>query len=174
MQIPFKPLNQIHDEGGNSKFTSCFLLYFDNLLWNHFSEFWVSCFLNSCFIFVIWIGKSYFILVKQVLYELCFCLFVYVGKEVAKIFTQVSVTKREAEIKLDHNDFEERKQINKRKKLILEGKDPDEEERRKVEEQKQRRKTFKRYEKNKFKQRRKEIKKFVEENSVKKIDTVKS
>lgn len=98
----------------------------------------------------------------------------YLGKEVAKIFTQVSVTKREAEIKLDQNDFEERKQINKRKKLILEGKDPDEEERRKVEEQKQRRKTFKRFEKNKFKQRRKEIKKFVEENSVKKIDTVKS
>lgn len=103
-----------------------------------------------------------------------FCLFVYLGKEVAKIFTQVSVTKREAEIKLDQNDFEERKQINKRKKLILEGKDPDEEERRKVEEQKQRRKTFKRFEKNKFKQRRKEIKKFVDENSVKKIDTVKS
>lgn len=95
-----------------------------------------------------------------------FFWFVNLGKEVAKIFTQVSVTKREAEIKLDHNDFEERKQINKRKKLILEGKDPDEEERRKVEEQKQRRKTFKRFEKNKFKQRRKEIKKFVEENSV--------
>ncbi|XP_068082762.1 probable ATP-dependent RNA helicase DDX49 [Anabrus simplex] len=50
------------------------------------------------------------------------------GKEVAKIFTQVSVTKREAEIKLDETDFYERKKINKRKKLILEGKDPDEEE----------------------------------------------
>ncbi|XP_049836380.1 probable ATP-dependent RNA helicase DDX49 isoform X1 [Schistocerca gregaria] len=49
-------------------------------------------------------------------------------KEVAKIFTQVSVTKREAEIKLDETDFYERKMINKRKKLILEGKDPDEEE----------------------------------------------
>lgn len=122
---------------------------------------------------MIWAGKSYFIFFFNK-YQLCFCLFVYLGKEVAKIFTQVSVTKREAEIKLDQNDFEERKQINKRKKLILEGKDPDEEERRKVEEQKQRRKTFKRFEKNKFKQRRKEIKKFVEENSVNKIDTVKS
>lgn len=48
-------------------------------------------------------------------------------KEVAKIVTQVSVTKREAEIKLDEADFYEKKQINKRKKLILEGKDPDEE-----------------------------------------------
>lgn len=49
-------------------------------------------------------------------------------KEVAKIVTQVSVTKREAEIKLDETDYFERKAINKRKKLILEGKDPDEEE----------------------------------------------
>lgn len=50
------------------------------------------------------------------------------GKEVAKIVTQVSVTKREAEIKLDETDYFERKAINKRKRLILEGKDPDEEE----------------------------------------------
>lgn len=42
------------------------------------------------------------------------------------IFTQISVTKREAEIRLDETDFNERKMINKRKKLILEGKDPDE------------------------------------------------
>ncbi|XP_026287575.1 probable ATP-dependent RNA helicase DDX49 [Frankliniella occidentalis] len=49
-------------------------------------------------------------------------------KEVAKIVTQVSVTKREAGIKLDETDFYEKKAINKRKKLILEGKDPDEEE----------------------------------------------
>lgn len=32
---------------------------------------------------------------------------------------------REAEIKLDETDFEERKLINKRKNLILQGKDPD-------------------------------------------------
>ncbi|XP_046626525.1 probable ATP-dependent RNA helicase DDX49 [Neodiprion virginianus] len=49
-------------------------------------------------------------------------------KEVVTIFTQISVTKREAEIKLDETDFYEKKLINKRKKLILEGKDPDEEE----------------------------------------------
>ncbi|XP_015605481.1 probable ATP-dependent RNA helicase DDX49 [Cephus cinctus] len=49
-------------------------------------------------------------------------------KEIVTIFTQISVTKREAEIKLDETDFYERKMINKRKKLIMEGKDPDEEE----------------------------------------------
>jgi len=36
------------------------------------------------------------------------------------------VAKREAEIKLDETDFYEKKMINKRKKLILEGQDPDE------------------------------------------------
>lgn len=40
--------------------------------------------------------------------------------------TQISVAKREAEIRLDETDFYEKKLINKRKKLILEGKDPDE------------------------------------------------
>jgi len=44
---------------------------------------------------------------------------------VAKILTQVHVTKREAQIKLDETDFDERRLINKRKKLINEGKDPD-------------------------------------------------
>jgi ATP-dependent RNA helicase DDX49/DBP8 len=39
---------------------------------------------------------------------------------------QVSVTRREAEIKLDETNFYEKKLINKRKNLILEGKDPDE------------------------------------------------
>lgn len=47
-------------------------------------------------------------------------------KEVVTILTQVSVTKREAEIKLDEANFYEKKMINKRKKLLLEGKDPDE------------------------------------------------
>lgn len=46
------------------------------------------------------------------------------GKEVARIFTQVSVTKREAEIKLDETNFYEKKETNKIKKLIMEGKDP--------------------------------------------------
>nr|XP_003701463.1 PREDICTED: probable ATP-dependent RNA helicase DDX49 [Megachile rotundata] len=46
--------------------------------------------------------------------------------EIIKILTQISVAKREAEMKLDETDFYEKKRINKRKKLILEGKDPDE------------------------------------------------
>ncbi|KDR13848.1 probable ATP-dependent RNA helicase DDX49 isoform X2 [Zootermopsis nevadensis] len=52
--------------------------------------------------------------------------YVVEDKEVMKILTQVSVTRREAEIKLDETNFYEKKLINKRKNLILEGKDPDE------------------------------------------------
>lgn len=52
----------------------------------------------------------------------------FLDKEVGKIFTQISVTKGEAYIKLDEQDFYEKKMINKRKKWILEGLDPDEEE----------------------------------------------
>lgn len=47
-------------------------------------------------------------------------------KEIVTILTQISVAKREAEMMLDETDFYEKKIINKRKKLILEGKDPDE------------------------------------------------
>ncbi|KAH3840390.1 hypothetical protein DPMN_113838 [Dreissena polymorpha] len=50
-------------------------------------------------------------------------------KEMMKILTEVAVARREAEIKLDERDFGEQKEINKRKKLIQDGKDPDEEER---------------------------------------------
>lgn len=39
---------------------------------------------------------------------------------------QVSVTRREAELKLDESEFDSRKMINKRKKLILAGKSPEE------------------------------------------------
>jgi len=49
-------------------------------------------------------------------------------KEITKIVTEVSVAKREAEIKLDEQDFGEQKVINKRKRLILEGKNPDSDE----------------------------------------------
>ncbi|XP_068175157.1 probable ATP-dependent RNA helicase DDX49 [Antennarius striatus] len=56
-----------------------------------------------------------------------------VEKEVLKILTQVNVTRRECEIKLDATDFDEKKEINKRKQLILEGKDPDLEAKRKAE-----------------------------------------
>ncbi|XP_076444302.1 putative ATP-dependent RNA helicase DDX49 [Babylonia areolata] len=59
-------------------------------------------------------------------------------KEVLEIFAEVAVCRREAEIKLDEQDFGEQKRINKRKKLIMEGKDPEEEE---EEQQKKRRKT---------------------------------
>lgn len=57
---------------------------------------------------------------------LFFKLLYFADKEVMKILTQVSVTRREAEIKLDESNFYEKKLINKRKDLILEGKDPDE------------------------------------------------
>uniref|UniRef100_A0A8B9GVY7 RNA helicase n=1 Tax=Astyanax mexicanus TaxID=7994 RepID=A0A8B9GVY7_ASTMX len=54
-------------------------------------------------------------------------------KEVLKILTQVNVTRRQCEIKLESTDFGEKKEINKKKKMILEGKDPDFEEKRKNE-----------------------------------------
>ncbi|XP_055077545.1 probable ATP-dependent RNA helicase DDX49 [Periophthalmus magnuspinnatus] len=54
-------------------------------------------------------------------------------KEVNKILTQVNVTRRQCEIKLEASDFDEKKEINKRKQLILEGKDPDLEAKRKAE-----------------------------------------
>lgn len=44
---------------------------------------------------------------------------------VERIFMQVNVTRRESEIKLDNNDFDERTQNYRRKQWILEGKDPD-------------------------------------------------
>ncbi|XP_066983655.1 probable ATP-dependent RNA helicase DDX49 isoform X1 [Macrobrachium rosenbergii] len=47
---------------------------------------------------------------------------------VKKILKQVNVTKRAQEIKLDQTDFDERRNINKRKRMIMEGRDPDEEE----------------------------------------------
>ncbi|KAM9761413.1 putative ATP-dependent RNA helicase DDX49 [Menidia menidia] len=54
-------------------------------------------------------------------------------KEVLKILTQVNVTRRECEIRLESSDFDEKKEINKRKQLILEGKDPEMEAKRKAE-----------------------------------------
>lgn len=54
-------------------------------------------------------------------------------KEVLKILTQVNVTRRKCEIKLESTDFDEKKEINKRKQMILEGKDPDLEAKRKAE-----------------------------------------
>uniref|UniRef100_A0A183EWH5 Helicase C-terminal domain-containing protein n=1 Tax=Gongylonema pulchrum TaxID=637853 RepID=A0A183EWH5_9BILA len=47
-------------------------------------------------------------------------------KKVSQYVTQVLVTKREAEIKLDRQNFGERKAINKRKEMLMAGIDPDE------------------------------------------------
>jgi len=44
---------------------------------------------------------------------------------VAEILVQVNSTLREADIELGEQDWDERKNINKRKKIILDGKDPD-------------------------------------------------
>ncbi|KAK7070808.1 putative ATP-dependent RNA helicase ddx49 [Halocaridina rubra] len=52
-------------------------------------------------------------------------------KMVQKIMKQVNVSKRAQEIKLEQTDFDERRNINKRKRLIMEGRDPDEEEEKK-------------------------------------------
>ena len=41
---------------------------------------------------------------------------------------QVNVTRREQELKLEGLDFEEKKKTNRRKRLIMEGKNPDAEE----------------------------------------------
>ncbi|GAB5567951.1 probable ATP-dependent RNA helicase DDX49 [Prionailurus iriomotensis] len=53
--------------------------------------------------------------------------------KVLQILTQVNVVRRECEIKLEAANFDEKKEINKRKQLILEGKDPDLEAKRKAE-----------------------------------------
>ncbi|XP_063433312.1 probable ATP-dependent RNA helicase DDX49 [Mytilus trossulus] len=52
-------------------------------------------------------------------------------KEVMKILVEVATSKREAQIRLDERDFGEQKEINKRKRMILEGKDPEKEEQKK-------------------------------------------
>ncbi|XP_071434291.1 probable ATP-dependent RNA helicase DDX49 isoform X2 [Pithys albifrons albifrons] len=54
-------------------------------------------------------------------------------QNVLNILTQVNVTRRECEIELEGMDFDEKKEINKRKQLILEGKDPELEAKRKAE-----------------------------------------
>ncbi|OWK12005.1 DDX49 [Cervus elaphus hippelaphus] len=53
--------------------------------------------------------------------------------QVLQILTQVNVVRRECEIKLEAANFDEKKEINKRKQMILEGKDPDLEAKRKAE-----------------------------------------
>jgi len=77
-------------------------------------------------------------------------------EEVALILTQVNVTLREAEIVLGEEDWDEKKNINKRKKLLIEGKDPDAEERKKQKMWKNRRKEA-RKEHNKRKSKKKTL-----------------
>lgn len=45
---------------------------------------------------------------------------------VERIFMQVSVSRREAELEMDNKDFDERKHNYRRKKWIEDGLDPDE------------------------------------------------
>ena len=60
------------------------------------------------------------------MYEFEFVRYLFFIWQVTQYVTQVLVTKREAEIKLDQQNFGERKAINKRKELLLAGVDPDE------------------------------------------------
>ncbi|KAL5003990.1 hypothetical protein ScPMuIL_017446 [Solemya velum] len=62
------------------------------------------------------------------------------------ILSEVAVARREAEIRLDERDFGEQKEINKRKKLIMEGKNPEEESQKK-----------RKYMKEKFSKKKKKI-----------------
>ncbi|XP_067872062.1 probable ATP-dependent RNA helicase DDX49 [Heterodontus francisci] len=54
-------------------------------------------------------------------------------ENVLKILTHVNVTRRECEIELESTDFDEKKEINIRKQMILEGKNPDVESKRRKE-----------------------------------------
>lgn len=47
-------------------------------------------------------------------------------RSVERIFMQVSVSKREAELSIDNKDFDEKIENYRRKKWVEEGKDPDE------------------------------------------------
>lgn len=46
-------------------------------------------------------------------------------EKVSEILTEVNVTRREMEIKLEEMGFEEKREINRRKKLLKKGIDPD-------------------------------------------------
>lgn len=61
---------------------------------------------------------------------------------VAEILVQVNTSRREADLKLEEQDWGQARKTNKRKKLILEGKDPDAEEKRKKKLKKKQMKVF--------------------------------
>lgn len=50
----------------------------------------------------------------------------FLERLVERIFMQVSVSRREAELEMDNKDFDERKHNYRRKKWIEDGLDPDE------------------------------------------------
>lgn len=66
---------------------------------------------------------------------------------VERIFMQVNVSKRECEMTLDNEDFDERAQVYRRKKWIQNGDDPDEMENKWKQQQKDKRKQRKKSEK---------------------------
>ena len=61
---------------------------------------------------------------------------------VAEILVQVNTSRREADLKLEEQDWGQARKTNKRKKLILEGRDPDAEEKRKKKLKKKQMKVF--------------------------------
>jgi len=68
-------------------------------------------------------------------------------EEVVKIHTQVGVTRREANAQLMETDFDERRNINRRKRWINEGKDPEVEEKRHKQAQQEKRKAIRKEQK---------------------------
>lgn len=71
------------------------------------------------------------------------------------------MSKSEAHISLDEKDFHERQMINKKKQWILEGLDPDEEEKKLLDARKKKAKEFRK----KRKQRKKEQAEKVDKNN---------
>ena len=67
---------------------------------------------------------------------------------------QVGVTRREANVQLTETDFDERRNINRRKRWINEGKDPDMEDKKQKKAQVEKRKAIRKEQKRKNKQRK--------------------
>ncbi|KAL9919407.1 LOW QUALITY PROTEIN: putative ATP-dependent RNA helicase Dbp45A [Glossina fuscipes fuscipes] len=93
---------------------------------------------------------------------------------VERIFMQVNVTRRESEMQLDNNDFNERAQNYRRKQWIVEGKDPDEMENLYKKQQKDKIRELKRQRKERLKfSESKDLSKLVEDERFKAIDAEK-
>ena len=65
------------------------------------------------------------------------------------ILYQVGVTRREANVQLTETDFDERRNVNRRKRWINEGKDPEVEEKRQKQAQQEKRKAIRKEQKRK-------------------------